>query len=82
MSLVPHSQLRLVRVRKALEAALAAQDWQQLRSLDIELMEALDAASDDPARHPETLLTELAVIVDLYKDVVLSNDLHRRTSGI
>ncbi|MBB3168432.1 hypothetical protein [Simiduia aestuariiviva] len=82
MSLVPHSQLRLVRIRKALEGALAAQEWDRLRQLDVDLMAALDQASDDPNRHPETLLSELAVIVDLYKDLVLSNELHRQTGGI
>ncbi len=82
MALVPHSQLRLARVRKSLESALAAQDWKNLRDLDLALMEALDDASDDPNRDPATLLSELTAIVDLYKDLVLSSELHRQTQSL
>jgi hypothetical protein len=79
MALVPHTQLRLARIRKALEAALAAQDWQNLRALDLSLMAALDDASEDPSRDPSTLLAELTAIVNLYKDLVLSSELHRQS---
>ena len=77
MALVPHSQWRLVRMRRALESALSEQDWDKVRQFDVSLMQALNEASEDPERDPKTLLLELNAVVHLYKDIVLSSELHR-----
>lgn len=77
MALVTHTQWRLARMRKALQKALAEQDWAKVRQFDVSLMQALEDASDDPNRDAKTLLAELDAIVNLYKDLVLSSDLHR-----
>lgn len=77
MALVPHSQWRLARMRKALEGALAEQDWQKIKLFDASLMQALDDASDDPSRDAKSLLSELNAIVLLYKDLVLSSEMHQ-----
>lgn len=70
-------------MRRALSQALNAQDWDQIKAFDLELMQALDIASEDDQRHSVSLLTELNAIVALYKDIVLSSELHtRRNSGL
>lgn len=83
MAVIPYSQLRLARMRKALSNALEAQDWAQIKAFDLELMDALEKASSDEQRHSISLLGELDAIVSLYQDIVLSSELHmRRNSGL
>lgn len=80
MALVPHSQWRLARMRKALEGALAEQDWQKIKLFDASLMQALNDASEDPARDSKCLMSELNAIVLLYKDLVLSSEMHQQAA--
>ena len=83
MAVIPHSQLRLARMRRSLEQALSAQDWDQIQAFDQALIEALESASEDDARHSVSLAAELGAIVKLYQDIVLSSELHMRSrSGI
>ncbi|MDN3639848.1 hypothetical protein QWY82_13665 [Simiduia curdlanivorans] len=82
MALIPHSQWRLVRMRKALESALSEQDWDKVRQFDLSLMQALNEASEDPERDAKTLLMELNAVVHLYKDLVLSSELHRTVNQL
>ncbi|AFU97678.1 hypothetical protein [Simiduia agarivorans] len=83
MAVIPHSQMRLARMRRSLAQALSTQDWDQIKAFDLELMDALDAASEDEQRDSTSLLAELNAIVCLYKDIVLSSELHtRRNSGL
>lgn len=77
MSLVPHTQWRLARMRKSMSKALQEQDWDKVREFDVELMQALNDASEDTQRDSAALLNELQAVVELYKDLVLSSNLHR-----
>ena len=70
MPLVCSSLVAVIRVRKALQHAFEAGDWDGVRKLDAEVGPALDLAFSDEQRDNAALIGELEKVLALYAQVV------------
>ena len=70
MAVIPQSQVALCRQRRHMADALDRLDWEAVKSSDVELINAVDLAADDPQRDLGELLQELKAVVGLYKQVL------------
>lgn len=70
MSVIPSTQLRLVRERKQFKRLIDEQCWNQLLEKDRELMAAVSDASEDPDRDLHSLLSEMKAVVSNYRDLL------------
>ncbi|MBX2808795.1 MAG: hypothetical protein KTR20_09210 [Cellvibrionaceae bacterium] len=69
MSVIPMTQVALVRKRRELTQSLQTQDWQHLLRLERELLPLIDGAMADLHRSPIELLKELGRVIALYRQL-------------
>lgn len=67
---IPFSQIELIRSRQSVSSMLQHRDWKALKEADIELIEKLNAAIDDPHKNTSSLLIEVQKVIALYRQVV------------
>lgn len=71
MSVVPASQLSLMRKRKQFEELLQQKKWQDVAALEAEFYQGIRTAVNDKERSAKELLTELNHIIRVYKELAL-----------
>ncbi len=69
MSVIPMSQLSLMRKRRELKALLEAGQWQKIVEVEADLFHEIDSAVQDDERSPKELLNELGQVINLYKEL-------------
>lgn len=69
MSIVPPSQLSLMRKRRELKEHMEAGNWNKLLELESELFADIDIAARDPERSPKALLSELGKTIGVYRQL-------------
>ena len=69
MSVIPASQLALMRKRRELIQSLHQQDWESVVALEAELFELIDVASIDDNRSASDLLKELGRLSGVYRQI-------------
>ncbi len=70
MSVIPCSQVELMRIRREVNDALQNRDWYRVKDADLSLGLRLHKAATDPQRNPTALLREVQEIVHLYRQLV------------
>ena len=69
MSLVPVSQVSLMRKRRELKQLMQEGRWDEVIRLEAELFAEIDAAAQDPARSAKDLLKELGSVIRVYREL-------------
>jgi len=69
MSVIPMSQLSLMRKRRELKELMEAGQWQKILVIEADLFTEIDMAVKDAERSPKELLNELGEVVKLYKEL-------------
>ncbi|MFT6388331.1 MAG: hypothetical protein ACJAUP_001711 [Cellvibrionaceae bacterium] len=69
MSVIPMSQLSLMRVRRELKQLMGSGKWQKIIAIEADLFIEMDSAVQDAERSPKELLNELGQVVNLYKEL-------------
>lgn len=70
MSVIPASQVALIRARRALNQAFLEADWEAVREWDARLAEQLNVSFADENRDTQTLVEEMEKILALYAKMV------------
>lgn len=70
MSVVPVSQVELVRERKGFERVISQRSWHQVLDQEKRLIAAVNEASEDSAKDMASLLSEMRTVVALYRDLI------------
>jgi hypothetical protein len=69
MSLIPSSQLSLMRKRRQLKELMEAGQWSEVLELESDLFTEIDLAAQDPQRSPKELLSELGSVIRVYREL-------------
>lgn len=69
MSVIPRSQLSLMRKRRELKQLMDAGEWQRILQLESDLFAEIDMAVQDSNRSPQDLLKELGQVIRLYREL-------------
>lgn len=69
MSIIPSSQLSLMRKRRKLKTLMEAGEWSKVIELESELFSEIDTATQDPDRSPKELLSELGSVIRVYREL-------------
>jgi len=69
MSVIPMSQLSLMRKRRELKALIESCEWQKIKTVEADLFVEIDSAVQDDSRAPKELLNELGQVISLYKEL-------------
>ncbi len=69
MSVIPVTQLALMRKRREIKQSLHNQDWKDILRLESELFPLIDSAIDDLHRSPVELLKELGRLIAVYREL-------------
>lgn len=69
MSVIPSSQLSLMRKRRQLKELMEAGQWDQVLKLESDLFAEVDIAAQDPERAPRELLSELGSVIRVYREL-------------
>ena len=69
MSVIPNSQLSLMRKRRQLKDYMEKGEWSKVVQLESELFAEIDLAAQDPKRSPKALLSELGGVIRLYREL-------------
>ena len=69
MSVIPSSQLSLMRKRRQLNELVQSGQWDQILELESDLFAEIDFAVQDPHRSPKELLAELGSVIRIYREL-------------
>lgn len=69
MSVVPPSQLSLMRKRQKMKELIKSGHWSELIGMEAELFAEIDTAINDPCRSSRELLNELGSVVRVYREL-------------
>jgi hypothetical protein len=69
MTVIPASQLSLMRKHRELKRSVDECQWHKLLKLEADLCLEINAAVTDPARSPKALMTELGGVIKLYREM-------------
>ena len=69
MSLIPASQLALMRKRREMSELMQQGDISKIIEIEEDLFDELDNAVQDNERSPKALLNELGQVVKLYREL-------------
>ncbi|MGH1487426.1 MAG: hypothetical protein ACRBCI_14525 [Cellvibrionaceae bacterium] len=69
MSVIPSSQLSLMRKRRQLKELMEAGQWDKVLELESDLFTEIDIAAQDPQRSPKELLSELGSVIRVYREL-------------
>ena len=69
MTVIPQSQLVLMRKRKKLHGLMEAHKWGEVAAIEAELFREINIAVQDENRSPKELLAELGSVINLYKEL-------------
>ncbi len=69
MSVIPMSQLSLMRKRRELAELMKAGEIAKIIEVESDLFDEIDTAVQDSERSPRALLNELGQVIKLYKDL-------------
>lgn len=69
MSVIPVSQLSLMRKRRELNDLIKVGDLQKIIEVEADLFNEIDTAVQDSERSPKALLNELGQVVKLYRQL-------------
>lgn len=69
MSLIPMSQLSLMRKRRELKKLIESGEWHKIVEIEADLFTEIDSAVQDAERSPKELLNELGQVINLYKEL-------------
>lgn len=68
-TVIPASQLVLMRKRRELHQLIKAHRWEDVSKIERELFHDINMAAEDPKRSPKELLAELSSVISLYKEL-------------
>ncbi len=69
MTVVPASQMILMRKRKQLCQLIKEQRWSEVSDVEQQLFHDINRAAEDPSRSPKELLAELGAVITVYKEL-------------
>ena len=69
MSVIPASQIVLMRKRKQLHVLMQERRWDEVAQIEAELFEDIKLATQDPQRSPKQLLAELGSVIRVYREL-------------
>ena len=69
MSVIPKSQLALMRKRRQLKALVESGQWEKVIEVEADLFVEIDSAVNDSNRSPQELLKELGQVISLYREL-------------
>ncbi|ODS24716.1 hypothetical protein AB835_02270 [Candidatus Endobugula sertula] len=69
MTVIPASQMLLMRKRRHLCGLMKEQRWDEVSLIEGELFNEINTAVQDPQRSPKELLAELRSVISVYKEL-------------
>jgi hypothetical protein len=69
MSVIPPTQLSLMRKRRQLKTLMESGHWNELLDIEVDLFTEIDTAVNDPQRSSKELLKELASVIRVYREL-------------
>lgn len=78
MSVVPASQMVLMRKRKQLHQLMKEHKWDEIAQIEKELYRDINKAVEDQQRSPKELLGELGSVIAVYKELSTLCRLHSK----
>lgn len=69
MSVIPTSQLSLMRKRRELKKLMESGQWTKIIETESDLFTEIDVAVQDPKRSSKELLSELGQVIKLYREL-------------
>ena len=69
MSVIPPTQLSLMRKRRQLKTLMESGRWHELLEIEADLCTEIDTAVNDPQRSSKELLKELGSVIRVYREL-------------